>query len=456
MIMRHLFHPLTTVEEDFRRIGLLPMTEEDDPTQPRDIPSPAPETEKGLDDSEGEKSAHQSGAKQPKPSMGPADETDDEYEPVEDGGSKGAVKQKAGYKVVPHGKEASIKGEGKETAYTSKYTLAKKQPKKLKGGQKPQIAKGLPPTKKIGGMKAEGAFSKAANLIEEVEGLLYGVQMDEEYDRLIRGFYLVCESSALLADRLTEISDKYEVEDLVGEMEELSQDAAQAHDEVIDVYENGEAVEDEENVENVDVEEDAEKDHDSEKPYDIPSPAPGTTKEAIEGIFTAMVGKLMDALEAYDGALGEGALGAGLGATLGNLVAPGLGGVVGGALGHMATGEEAGDDGEEEHVPGKTIHAHHRVVHHVHHEAGTDDSEHGGEDDDQGGEQGGEGEEPQHAEPDADNAGGPSDHDADNADDQDGEQGDEGGEENPLAARLAKLRHAKEAAKQAQQFPPKE
>jgi hypothetical protein len=54
------------VEEDFRRIGLLPekkLDEVDDPAKPRDIPSPDPSTLSGLDDSEGEKSAHQAGAK---------------------------------------------------------------------------------------------------------------------------------------------------------------------------------------------------------------------------------------------------------------------------------------------------------------------------------------------------------------------------------------------------------
>src|ERR1700744_2031268 len=106
---------LTTVEEDFRAIGLLPkLQESDDPTQPRDIPSPDPSTLAGLDDSEGDKAAHLPGAKQPKPKMGPPPDDSDVMDPDEDGGSTSATRSRGGKEAVVRGsKEASLKGEGK-------------------------------------------------------------------------------------------------------------------------------------------------------------------------------------------------------------------------------------------------------------------------------------------------------------------------------------------------------
>jgi hypothetical protein len=412
---------LTTVEEDFRKIGLLPplnegkqLSEVDDPAKPRDIPSPEPSTLPGLDTSGGDKSANHKTAKQPKPAMGPDDDDSAVMDPIEDGGSKGAHKSKGSYHKVPGGKEASIKGENKG------YMLAKKNvhPKGKGKGQAPAVAQGLKPAKKIGGMsktssrmESVGTLGKAATLIEEVTGLLRGVQIDEAVDNLMRGFRLVSEDAALLADRLTEMADVYHVEKLVSEMEELSRAAAEAIDivetEMTHVGDDGDenaaiknsAADEYEHVEDMDeTEEESAKDHDPEKPYDIPSPA---FKEQAEKVFSAMVDKLMDALEAYDSALDEGeqeegALGTAVGAGLGAMAGGPVGAAAGGALGHAATddedeedprmaddgqGDEDGQDGEE---GGAHVHIHHHSdVHHHHHAEGDGaegDGEDGGED----------------------------------------------------------------------------
>lgn len=297
---------LTTVEEDFRKIGLLPqMNEADDPTKPRDIPSPDPETLAGLDDSEGEKSAHQSGAKQPKPKMGPAadDAKKSGLDPEDDGGSVGAQKGgKGGSSKVAGGKEES-----------KQYMAAKKQPAlKAKGknkGQSAVMARGLKPVKKHAGMVKESRLSKVASLVEEVNGLLHSAQIDEEVDELMRGFQLVSENSALLADRLTEVSDKYQVEKLISKMEELSKDAAEAIDIIEMELETMDSDSDEADAvrhssdvsEESDIDE-KDSDRDAEKPYDVPSPA---FKEQSEKILNAMVSRLMETLESYDGILDE-------------------------------------------------------------------------------------------------------------------------------------------------------
>jgi len=426
-------HPvvLTTVEEDFRRIGLLPplnesqLSEVDDPSKPRDIPSPDPDTLAGLDSSGGDKSANSKTARQPKPKMGPADDDSDVMDPLEDGGSKGAHKGKGSYKATPGSKEASIKGESRMGP--KGYMLAKKQPA-LKGkgknkGTAPQMAQGLKPAKKIGGMhktskgarmESTGAFAKTASLIEEVEGLLRGVQMDEAVDNLMRGFRLVSEDASLLADRLTELSNVYHVEKLVDEMEDLSRAAVEAIDivetEMSNVGDDGDedkaiknsAASEYEHVEDMDEteEETTKGDHDSEKPYDIPSPA---FKEQVERVFGAMVTRLMDALESYDAALDEcggdqeeGALGAGLGALAGGALGGPAGAAAGGMAGHelskdgdededeedpqMAADDDGeGDDGEDGDVDGAHVHVHHHQDVHHHHHAGDDE---GGEGDD--------------------------------------------------------------------------
>jgi len=308
---------LTSVEEDFRRIGILPqrpLMEVDDPSKPREIPSPDPSTLRGLDDSEGEKSAHNVSSKQPKPAMGP-DEDDAEdsgYDPLEDGGSKGPQKSKGTYHKVPAGKEASLKGEARELGLKAKkpYQDSKKKVHPKGKPSSVRVAQGLKPVKKIAGMKAEGTLRKAANLIEEVEGLLRGVQTTEEADNLLRSFRLVSENSALLADRLTEVSHLYETEKLIATMESLSQDAAEAYEAVESEIACGADEGDEaaaianSGKPGSDQEEEVDSDRDADEAYTVPSPAPGTMEQA-EAVLQHMVVSLMDALEAYDGALDD-------------------------------------------------------------------------------------------------------------------------------------------------------
>jgi hypothetical protein len=340
-------HPvvLTSVEEDFRAIGLLPaLNESDDPKEPRDIPSPDPSTLDGLDDSEGDKEAETPTARQPKPKMGPDDDDAEEsgYDPDEAGGTQ--QKAKGDYKKVPHGKEASME--------SRMYRKSDKQPmmgNKKNRGDKVQMAKGLNPTKKIGGMKESTTLNKANQLLEEVSGLIKGVQTDEAVDEMLRSFKLVAENAALLSDRLTEISDQYEVEDITSEMEDLSRDAV----EMIDIIEselemsNVGDCEDDDSVEhssNVHEDGKPKADHNPNEPYDIPSPA---FKEQTETVLNAMVGKLMDSLESYDSALVEM-----------------------GMSGDMD--EDDGDDGV--HVHADKVHLHTKKVH-VHHGADSDDDQ---------------------------------------------------------------------------------
>lgn len=310
---------LTTMDEDFRAIGLLPpLSETDDPSKAREVPSPDPSTLSGLDDTEGDKKAHTPASKQPKPKMGPAadDAAKSGYDPEDDGGSKGAQKGSNGkYSPPSGGKESSIKGESK-AAYQAGSKVHPAGKGKNKGG-KPAVAMGLKPVKKLAGMRAEGSLGKAANLIEEVEQLLRGVQVDEEVDSLMRGFRLVSENAALLADRLTEIADRYEVEETIASLESLSRDAAEVlvmiendielgpvgddEDEANAIAHSAEAQED---VDDID-EDDAKKvksDRDPDKEYDVPSPA---FKEDAERLFKVHCSVLMDALEGYDGALDD-------------------------------------------------------------------------------------------------------------------------------------------------------
>ena len=354
---------LTTVEEDFRKIGLLPeLSEADDPTKPRDVPSPAPEAGEGLDDSEGDKSAHQAGAKQPKPKMGPAadDAKKSGLDPEDDGGSVGAQKGGSGYKKVQGSKEASL--ESKQYMKMGKQPMAGAKGKNK--GEKAQAARGLKPVKKHAGMMKESRFNKAAALIEEVNGLLTSVQIDEEIDELMRGFQLVAENSALLADRFTEVSGEYQVESVIEEMEELSSDAAEAID-IIEMELNdmgSDSDEEEATRHSSDVSEEADldevekkSDRNAEKPYDVPSPA---FKEQSEKVLNAMVSRLMEALESYDNILDE--------------------------MGMMPDMEAADDDGGHEvhvHTKAKKVH-----IHHAQDDGGADDdsADHGDMDHDAG------------------------------------------------------------------------
>lgn len=392
---------LSSMEEDFRKIGLLPeLSETDDPTKPRDVPSPDPDTLGGLDDSEGEKSAHMAGAKQPKPKMGPdADDAEKSgYDPDEDGGGTGAQKgPKGSYSKVAGGKEASVE--------SMQYSAAGKQPMSGKGkkqGEKTVIAKGLKPAKKVAGMMKEGRFTKAASLIEEVSGLLRSVQIDEEIDQLLHSFRLVAENAALLSDRLSEISEEFQVDDIVSQMEDLSKDAV----EVIDIIENeledvgGDEEDDEAIAHSSDVQEGKEgSDRNPDEPYDIPSPA-FAVKEQSERVLNVMVNKLMDALEGYDNALVEMGMG-------------------------DAGGDDDGDDEKEVHLhtKAKRVHVHHghdddddsEDESHGGHEMSAHDGEDDGseEDDGSGGEEdyGDEGDGEEGAEDHDDGGDGESDHD---------------------------------------------
>lgn len=434
---------LTSLEEDFKKIGLIPpsrLDETDDPKKPREVSSPDPSTLSGLDDSEGEKSAKQPGAKQPKPKMGPPADDSEAMDPLEDGGSKGAQKGGKGpYVKVAGGKEASIKGESKHNGYTD----AKNQPGlKAKGknkGEKPQIAQGLKPTKKVAGMSAGGAkmemeskgpLSRAVKLLSETEEIIQGIRTDEHTDEVKRSFRLVSENSALLADRLSEISSLFEVDEHIEEMEELSKDAAEAidciemeihsggndEDEAAAVANSGEAAG--ETIEDMDeADEKVKSDRKPDETYDVPSPA---FKEEVESLLQAMVEKLMNVLEAYDGALDA------------------LDQNEDDAMPFESDGEHFDDD--EKQVSPR----------HMKHQPSDDDQETGGHDghehhDSAHGQDDGDG----HDDHDADNHGGEPDGDSD--DGQAGHGDDMGGD---LMARMRALRAKKDAMGGAHQEPP--
>ena len=303
---------LTTMEEDFRAIGLLPereLTEEvelsevDDPKNPRDIPSPDPSTLGGLDNSGGSintKTRHATG-QQPRPAIAP-DEKDDHDDPLQAGAtqkgrSAGGYNKKPNYREDRDYEEGMEQGPDPSHGY-SQYKIVAKKPgmeptdgKYADTGKNPDRAEGATPAKKIGGMyKESGAISRAAELMGEVEELLNGVQVDEEIHQLYRGFNLIGEDAALLADRLTEISDEYSVEHVVAAMEELSFHAIEMLDivEAVEAFEkdkkkaiaNGNWMPEEDEGEDIDLED-------------------------IKAVFQAMTLDLMDAVEAYDQVLGE-------------------------------------------------------------------------------------------------------------------------------------------------------
>jgi hypothetical protein len=306
--MARRYPVLTTVEEDFRAIGLL--TEADDASKPRTVASPDPDTLAGLDDSEGDKEAHSDDAKQPKPKLGPDD--DDEMDPLEDGGSVGAQKGGGSKTVVKGSKEASLRGEAREVRPIAPYTVSKKKvgltgTGKAKG-EAAKIAVGRKKAKAK--MKSEGVMGRAANLIEEVEGLLHGIQIDEDVDNLLRGFRLVSEDAALLADRMTEISDVYDVEEAITAMEELSTDAAEAIDIIEQEIEDlGDGSEEDEAVANsaeaAGEMGEGKLEGSDRDPNEVYSVNVASIKESGDLAFQAMVGKLMSTLEAYDYALDE-------------------------------------------------------------------------------------------------------------------------------------------------------
>jgi hypothetical protein len=268
---------LTTLEEDFRAIGLLPakdtreISETDNSNEPRDIPSPDPSTAAGNDDSQPTPARHKY-AKQLKPKMSP--DGDAPYDPDGDGGSQKSGKS-GSYRPVAHGKEASI--ESDEGHVNAGYKLLKsKIMKKVKDtGKAPAVAQGLAPVKSIAGMKKEGAnVSRAAELVSEVEALLNGSQMDEEFNGLVQGFDLISTNCSLLANRLVDIAEHYNVDKAITAMESLYNNAIEARG----------------------ILEDAAKAKEEDEDLDL---------ESVKDAFRMMTLTLMDAVEAYDSTISE-------------------------------------------------------------------------------------------------------------------------------------------------------
>lgn len=269
---------LTTLEEDFRAIGLLPakdtreISETDNSNAPRDIPSPDPSTAAGNDDSQPTPARHKY-AKQLKPKMSP-DEGGAPYDPEGDGGSQ----KKGGggsYSPPRGGKESRV--ESDEGHVNAGYKLLKsKIMKKVKDtGQAPAVAQGLAPVKSIAGMKKEGAnVSRAAELVSEVEALLNGSQMDEEFNGLVQGFDLISTNCSLLANRLVDIAEHYNVDKAITAMESLYNNAIEAKG----------------------ILEDAAKAKEDEEDLDL---------ESVKDAFRMMTLTLMDAVEAYDATISE-------------------------------------------------------------------------------------------------------------------------------------------------------
>jgi hypothetical protein len=272
---------LTTLEEDFRAIGLLPpektqeISEVDNSSEPRDIPSPDPSTDTGSDMQA--MPARHKYAKQPKPKMAP-DEGGAPYDPNEDGGSqkKGA---KGSYTPPRGGKESTLEG----AEYPSSYKVLKDKLVKAKDqGKAPAVAHGLAPVKSIAGMKKEGAnVSRAAELVSEVEALLNGSQMDEEVNELVQGFDLISANCSLLANRLVDIAEHYNVDRAISAMESLGTDAEEAKG-IIEAF--------------LKASKEAANEGTESEPLDL---------ESVKDAFRIMTMSLMDAVEAYDATLSE-------------------------------------------------------------------------------------------------------------------------------------------------------
>jgi hypothetical protein len=315
------------MEEDFRAIGLLPedeltesseLSEVDNPNNPRDIPSPDPSTLGGnVDDSGGsiETRARHKAGKQPRPRIAPDDKND--HDTAMDGGGDAGRKghNAGGYKKGPNYREDREYDEGYETGPDSshgysQYTILAKKPGMEKsssghydGGKDPDNAEGLSPTDYHLGMSTNSgknakkkkkmessSVRRASELMSEVEALLHGAQVEEDFDHLQRGFYLLGENAALLADRLTEISEHFEVGHVVDAMESLSHNAIEALD-IVEMKVSHEA-EKKQSVKNGQWAAEEVDDED-------------LSVEDIEELFQAMTLDLMDAVEAYDAVLAE-------------------------------------------------------------------------------------------------------------------------------------------------------
>lgn len=268
---------LTTMEEDFRAIGLLPpekkLQEVDDSSEPRDIPSPDPSTDTGSDMQA--MPARHKYAKQPKPKMAP-DEKDDHDDPLD----AGATQKKGGsgsYKRVAGGKESTL--EAVDTPLEG-YTLLKNKvmARAKDKGKAPAVAHGLAPVKDNGlkyPKKMESAnVSKAAELVGEIDALVRGSQMGEDVNNLVHGFTLIGENCSLLAQRLVDIAEHYEVDGAIEAMESLYNSAAEA----CEIIESAGSAED------------------TDEELDL---------DGLKEAFRVMTLQLMDAVEAYDVTLAE-------------------------------------------------------------------------------------------------------------------------------------------------------
>jgi len=257
MIHRYPVH-LTTVEEDFKAIGIIPetqlveshdqhgnlLTELDNSQNPRDISSPDPSTLGGNDDSGSsiETRARHATGRQPRPRISP-DERNDHDDPLSAGATQRG--RSAGkYSKAPNYREDYDDHEGDEYeegyeegpdpshGYSQYKILAKNigMDGASDKGKKPDRAEGNAKTKKIAGMSERAGMGRAADILSEVDALVRGAQTDENIDNLIRGFSLLGENAALLADRLVEISESFEVGHVVSAMESLSHNAIDALD----------------------------------------------------------------------------------------------------------------------------------------------------------------------------------------------------------------------------------
>lgn len=303
---------LTTLEEDFRVIGLLPaedltesrgeLHEGDDPRSPRDVPSPDPSTlGGGVDDSEGSinaKARHRY-AKQPRPKITPSDANDHD-DPMDAGGkmkSKGSYNKKPNYREGVDGNPKAEYPDGYKTL--RKRLVDKSKGAHYDGGEDPDVAQGLTPTNKIGGMsrntgkgKVESHYvSRAAELVGELDALVHGTQVNEDFDNLSRGFHLLGENAALLAERLVDISDDFDVEEVYSAMESLYDSACEAF-EIIEMKVSFEkdkkaAIANGAKVKEEDVDEE------------------DLSVEDIKDAFRLMTLDLMDAVESYDAAIAE-------------------------------------------------------------------------------------------------------------------------------------------------------
>jgi hypothetical protein len=276
---------LTTLAEDFRAIGLTPpsetkeISEVDDSSEPRDIPSPDPSTAAGNDDSEPTPARHKY-AKQLKPKMSPT-EKDDHDDPLSAGATQGGRKG-GSYKPVAHGKEASLESVEGHVGDQYKLLKAKIMDRAKDKGKAPAVAQGLAPVKSLAGMKKEGAnVSRAAELVSEVEALLNGSQMDEEVNALVQGFDLISANCSLLADRLVDIAEHYNVDQAISAMESLYADAQEAKDIIEMILKS---------------EKDAANEGVDAEDLDL---------ESVKDAFRIMTMSLMDAVEAYDATLSE-------------------------------------------------------------------------------------------------------------------------------------------------------